>query len=60
MVAADSKSAKTVVTGLCPGLGDSWIQFAPYTNKAALLTKKADVVAAAKLGATGKGAHGKE
>lgn len=60
MVSADSKSAETVVTGLCPGLGNSWMQFAPYENKATILASQADVEAAAKLGATGKGAHDKE
>jgi len=60
MVAAESKSAETTVTGLCPGLGNSWIQFAPYENKATILKTSAEVAAAAKLGAKGKGAHEKE
>lgn len=41
-----SEAAKTIPDGECPGLGGSWLQFAPLANNAAILTKAADVAAA--------------
>jgi hypothetical protein len=41
-----SEASKTNVEGECPGMGASWMQFAPAAKNAAILGKVADVTAA--------------
>jgi hypothetical protein len=59
--AAASESAKTIIEGECAGMGAAWMEFAPAANKAAVLSKVADVKAAfTKFDATAADLHTKE
>jgi hypothetical protein len=53
-----SKAATTQVTGECPGMGSSWIQFQPRNFGGKPMASVADVKAAhGKFSATGKNLH---